>query len=165
MRANETSRENKKILVLGLGNIFCGDDGIGSIIAENLGKDIDEQKIDIIDGGTIGLGLMYLFEDYTDLIIIDAVDMKASPGEVLVFSLDDLSMFDNEQKISFHQSGLYELLRFAKALGKLPPRIMIFGIQIGETSFENGLSEQLQSELVKIEEKIKEEIYRYLKNA
>ncbi len=159
------TKENKKVLVLGLGNIFCGDDGIGSIIAESLSQNLHEQNVDIIDGGTIGIGLLYLFEDYTDLIIIDAVDTDTEPGDVLFFCLEELTAFGLEQKMSVHQSGLLELLHFAKALGKLPPRIRIFGIQIGQISFENGLSEQLKFKLGEIEKKVKEEIYRYIKDA
>lgn len=159
-------RDDKKVLVLGLGNVFCGDDGIGSLVAESLSKKVQEKNVDIVDGGTIGLGLLYLFEEYTDLILIDAIDTgTARPGEVFFFCLDELTALGSDQKLSAHQSGLLELLHLTKVLGKLPPKIKIIGIQVGEICFENRLSEGLQCKFGEIERKVKEEICRYINNA
>lgn len=153
----------KKVLVLGVGNFLCGDDGIGPILAERMIPLFeDDPDLELLNGGAIGLGLIYLFETYTNIIFIDAVDLKARPGTVFKFTLDDLGKALDEDKLSSHQSDPYELMLYAKTIGYSPENVVILGIQIDQLEPKIGLSEALLSQLDKIEELICAEIRGFL---
>jgi hydrogenase maturation protease len=149
-----------ELLVLGIGNIMCGDDGVGSVVAEQLAKTFRRPGVDILDGGSVGLGLLYLMEEYPALLVIDAVDAGAEPGELFSFRPEDLAQ-GNKQEISFHQSGLSVLLSRARLLEILPPQVKIIGIQVSRIVPEAGLSAELEAKLDTILEKIRREIEHY----
>lgn len=152
----------QRLLVLGLGNYLCGDDSIGFRLADTLAGSYDHPRVDIINGGTIGLGLLYLFEDYSDLIILDGIDVGAVPGAIYRFRMADLDKISREQLVSSHQEGAANLLRYARLLGRLPQRVTIVGIQIKTITREVGLSNELDVELDNILASIEKEIDRYV---
>jgi len=155
-----------KVLILGIGNIFCKDDGIGSVLARNLVSTFHgKEEIDVVDGGTSGLGLLYLFEDYSCVIVIDAVDMQKEAGELFFFSPDDLEQAHPAGIISSHQPGILELLRLGKAIDKIPENVLILGVQVKELASEYGLSPELESKIPLLEKKIKDAIFSHLNNA
>ena len=63
---------NKKILILGLGNVLMGDEGIGVRAIEYLKDKSIPANVELLDGGTGGFHLLSLFEDYPMMIMIDA---------------------------------------------------------------------------------------------
>ena len=115
-----------------------------------------------INGGTIGLGLIYLFENCENLLFLDAVDMGAEPGTVFHFSLEELETARADKKLSTHQSDPCELMIYAKTLGILPKNVAVLGIQVDTICPGIGLSETLQHKLERIEKNIREEISGYL---
>ncbi|MEW5919603.1 MAG: hydrogenase maturation protease [Bacillota bacterium] len=150
-------------MILGIGNIFCKDDGIGSVMARKLVSTFHGKgEIDVIDGGTTGLGLLYLFAEYSRIIVIDAVDMQGEPGEVFIFSPDDLEHAHPHGIVSTHQPGVLQLLNLGKAIGVLPEEILILGVQVKELGAEYGLSAELQEKLPVIENKLSEAIVSHL---
>ena len=67
----------KKKCIVGLGNPLYHDDGIGIYLLEQLQKHPTQtlNEYDFIDGGTGGLTLLHIFDDYQIIYIIDAVNM------------------------------------------------------------------------------------------
>lgn len=165
-RKNKLTEETikKNLLVLGVGNFLCGDDGVGPVLAERLMPLFEEEsQIDVMNGGTIGLGLLYLLDNYSNIIFLDAVDVGAKPGEVFKYSLEDLDSIHAENKISSHQSDPCGLLRYARAIGISPGNVIILGIQVEHICTEIGLSEVLMSRLSIIEARVREEIENVVK--
>lgn len=151
--------DKKDLLVLGIGNFLCGDDGIGPILAESLMPCYrDDHKVDVLNGGTIGLGLLYLLENYSNIIFLDAVDVEAEPGTVFKYSPEELECLHLEKQISSHQSDPCGLLSYAKATGLSPGNVIILGIQIDQINNAIGLSDALNSKLPLIEARVKKEI-------
>lgn len=161
MGCQSLGNHNRNLLVLGIGNFMCGDDGIGSIIANDLITELSCPNVDVIDGGTIGLGLLYLMAEYSDIIIIDSVDCGVEPGEIIKFRIEDLDSLSPGAKISFHQSGVFDLLHNSSLIGSLPDRVAIMGIQIKATAFSAGLSPELKDRFPELKKQIKEEISSY----
>ncbi len=159
-KINMSEQDNKKdLLVLGIGNFLCGDDGIGPILAERLMSCYREDRhVDVINGGTIGLGLLYLLDSYSAIIFLDAVDVGAEPGTVFEFSPEDLENIHSEKQISSHQSDPCGLLSYARVMGFSPGKVIILGIQIERINNAIGLSDVLTSKLPLIETRVKKEI-------
>jgi len=62
-----------RTLVLGIGNPFLGDDGIGFDIAQELARVIKDENVDVKDASLPGLNLLELIVGYDKAIIIDAI--------------------------------------------------------------------------------------------
>lgn len=59
-----------RVLIAGVGNIFMGDDGCGSVMAEVLRDCVD--GADVVDIGTGGLPLTDYLENFDVIIVVDA---------------------------------------------------------------------------------------------
>jgi hydrogenase maturation protease len=63
---------NRKTLVLGLGNVIMGDEGIGVHVVRALGQQALPQNIECLDGGTGGFILLEPLQQAERIFLIDA---------------------------------------------------------------------------------------------
>ena len=119
---------NKKITILGIGNILLSDEGVGIRIIERL-QDLYEfpENVSIIDGGVLGFGLLGIICEADILIAIDAIKNNQAPGTVYIINHDEI-FTRMRAKNSIHQIDFLETLSACKLLDKLPI-IKIFGIE------------------------------------
>ena len=73
---------NKKTLVLGLGNVIMGDEGIGVHVVRALEKRHLPPNVECLDGGTGGFVLLEPLQSAGHIILIDATDDGNPPGTV-----------------------------------------------------------------------------------
>ena len=71
-----------KTLVLGLGNVIMGDEGIGVHVVRALGQHSLPQNIECLDGGTGGFILLEPLENADRIILIDATADENPIGTV-----------------------------------------------------------------------------------
>ena len=76
------STDTKKTLVLGLGNIIMGDEGVGVHVVRALEKHHLPANVDTLDGGTGGFILLEPLQNAGHIILIDATDDGNPPGTV-----------------------------------------------------------------------------------
>ncbi len=69
-------KQNDKTLILGLGNILLQDEGIGVHTLRELEKMEWPEHVELLDGGTGGFVLLSLFQEYKNLVIIDATPFR-----------------------------------------------------------------------------------------
>ena len=121
----------KTTLVLGLGNILLGDEGVGARVAERLQALYQAPEgTRILEGGTLALDLLPDVEDTDRLVVIDAVDMGAVPGTVVRIVDEDVPAFLS-LKVSPHQMGLADILSAARLRGRVPEKLVLWGVQPG----------------------------------
>jgi hydrogenase maturation protease len=72
----------KKTLVLGLGNVIMGDEGIGVHVVRALEKQTLPANVECLDGGTGGFVLLGPLQEAGHIILIDATDDGNLPGTV-----------------------------------------------------------------------------------
>ena len=150
---------SKSILILGVGNLLLGDEGIGIHVAQRLQKMALPHDVEVIDGGTGGFELIEQCHGRKKIIIVDAILADAEPGSVLRFTPEDVEL-QWHPSYSSHQSGLRELLHFCKQLVPLP-EIVVYGIAPKETqSLSTRLSEAVTSSLAKLIAEVLEEVKR-----
>ena len=118
------------ILLVGVGNVLLGDEGVGVHVARRLEARLAELPagIRIVDGGTLGLDLLPLLADAQSAVIVDAVDIGAQPGTVAVLRGDEI-VEALGGSLSAHQVGVGDLLAVARLTGSLPQRVALVGIQ------------------------------------
>ncbi|MGD9048163.1 MAG: HyaD/HybD family hydrogenase maturation endopeptidase [Anaerolineae bacterium] len=119
----------KKTLILGLGNILLGDEGVGVRVVERL-LDLYHfpEGTQVLDGGTLALDLLPYVEDADRMVVIDAVDMRAEPGTVVRITDEEVPTFLSV-KVSPHQMGLADILSAARLRGLSPGELVLWGVQ------------------------------------
>ncbi len=116
------------LLVLGIGNILLRDEGVGVRVIESIAKHCTLPKeVELLDGGTSGMDLLYTISGRDHLIVCDAIQADAPPGAVIRITGDDVPAFF-QTKLSPHQVGLSDVLATLKLLDELPPVVSIVGI-------------------------------------
>ena len=70
-----------KTVILGIGNILLGDEGIGIHVIKRIEKITLADNVKVIDGATAGFGLLPIFKTYQNrkFIIVDALK-ETSPS-------------------------------------------------------------------------------------
>jgi hydrogenase maturation protease len=107
-----------KTLILGLGNILLQDEGIGVHTLRELEKLEWPDHVDLLDGGTGGFVLLSLFQDYKNIVIIDATLSNEPEGTIKV--LKPKFAKDFPKSLSTHELGLKDMIESAILLGKVP---------------------------------------------
>jgi hydrogenase maturation protease len=69
------------LLVLGLGNLLCGDDGLGAVAVHLLQRRYRvPDGVSVLDGGTLGLSLLPYLEEAHEAILVDAIRGEGPAG-------------------------------------------------------------------------------------
>jgi len=116
------------VLVLGLGNVVCTDDGAGIAAIHKLIREYDlPEGVLAVDGGTLGLSLLPLVDSADQVILVDAVSAEGPPGTLVRIEGDDVAPAVYE-RLSPHQIGVADLLAGASLLDRYPDRVVILGV-------------------------------------
>ena len=127
-----------KTIVLGVGNLILGDDGVGVHVANELKKQIKDPNITVDEAITGGMNLLDLILGYDKAVIIDAVKSEEyKEGTVKRIPISD---FNTMHSCNPHDVSLSEAIKMAKKLGetKIPSEIVVIGIILREIPCEFG---------------------------
>jgi hydrogenase maturation protease len=165
----------KPTLVLGLGNPLQQDDGVGIRVIEELERRELPSHVEVMDGGTPGVGLINLLEGRTRVVIVDAAEMGRQPGEIVRFSFGCAQDRHAEDKMlkchseprpkrrrggsaeslfSLHHSGVADALALAGALNVPLPEIVVYGVQPGQLGWGEELSNEVATAIPSLVEAI-----------
>ena len=147
----------KKILILGLGNILLGDEGVGVRIAEHLASHSLPDEVEVIDGGTAGYELISFLEGREKVIMVDAIKTEDKPGSVYKV---DLSILEDEctTHLSLHQIGLKNVVKMA-SLMEINPEVILVGIVPKDyQSYKIGLTKEVEKAIPRVIDTILKEI-------
>lgn len=134
------------VLVLGIGNLVMGDDGVGVLVAQRLQQRYRfADNVEIMDGGTLGLDLLPKLENITNLIMIDAVETGQKAGTCVRLCGQELPIA-LETKVSPHQMGLKDLLAVSELMGHSPNEMVLIGVQPGSIEMEIGLTSEVEAQ-------------------
>lgn len=143
-----------KILILGIGNILFGDEGVGphlaNLIDEKYSFESEEHSVDIIDGGTLANRLIPIITGYDNVLIIDCVNVADGDiGDVYNFNFNDVPDFITWEG-SAHEVEMLQTLQMIEMLGDLPPTKIVGVIPyvIGENSTFSMTPQVLKASLV-----------------
>ncbi|KKM09576.1 hypothetical protein SY88_18495 [Clostridiales bacterium PH28_bin88] len=140
-----------RVLVLGVGNILFGDDGVGPRVIQRLAQQVQRNGVEFVDGSTGGLELLAFLEDCTHLVVVDAIDAGAEPGTI--FRLGPEELGGKSARLSFHQVGLVELLAARRLLGASPETVVL-AVQVERLEWSTELSAPVAARLPALEEAV-----------
>ncbi len=116
------------ILVLGLGNLLLGDEAVGIHALRRLMSEHQyPPEIAMVDGGTLGLDLLPLFQQYQRILMIDAIALEQPPGTVQLYRDQDIHEVLTS-KLSLHHLNITDVLALAALLGQSPSEIVLIGV-------------------------------------
>lgn len=127
-------------LVVGIGNRFRRDDGVGPWVVDALGEAGHATRVHAGDG----TGLLDLFAARDDIILIDATRSGAAPGDLIRLDAHDGPLRADLFHYSTHRFGLAEAVETARALDLLPARLRIYGIEGRDFGAGIGLSDPVE---------------------
>lgn len=120
--------ENKKILILGIGNTLLGDEGFGVHAVEFLRENYEwPSNIDLLDGGTRGLLLMADLMEHDLVIILDIILAGKCGGTMYLIEEGDLNN-SLTRKESAHQTSINDVLTSCELAG-FRPEVLVFGLE------------------------------------
>jgi hydrogenase maturation protease len=139
-----------RTLVAGIGNIFLGDDGFGSVVARHLAQTPLPPDVEVADIGIRGVHLAYqLLDGYDTLVLVDAMPRGEEAGTVTVLetSLADHAAGNGGPPVDPHGMGPDAVLRLlaglAEPLGAAVRRILVVGCEPATVADGIGLSDQV----------------------
>jgi hydrogenase maturation protease len=146
--------------VLGLGSPLRADDGVGGAVIRAL-REVGayDSRVDLVDGGTPGLEIALMLQDYDRVIIVDAADMGLEPGAWRRFTPDEIALSTGTaMQGTLHDAGLLDALALAEALNLLPAELVIYGVQPDSLAWEPGLTPPVSGVVSAVCEAIMEEL-------
>jgi hydrogenase maturation protease len=122
------SNPSEHVHVVGMGNLLYRDEGIGVYAARYLQDAYRfSPEIDVVDGATLGFGLMELFEGGAKIIVLDALMTNAPAGTVYRLPREQLLDLGPSMQPTAHEVEPLELLKLAEVLGE-PPDMVLMGV-------------------------------------
>jgi hydrogenase maturation protease len=137
------ARMTSNVIVIGVGNSFRGDDAVGLMVARLL-KEQSPAHIRVVEQSRQAFALLELWDKTDTVIIIDAVVSGAEPGTVHRFDVQAGPIPTAWFHGSTHAFGVAEAIELARALGQLPPRVLVFGIEARRWEAGVRLSPELE---------------------
>jgi hydrogenase maturation protease len=136
--------EDSAVSIIGLGNVFLGDDGFGPLAVETFrcqyhcGSDVE-----VLDLGTPGLDLAPYLQGRRLVIILDAVHSNLQPGTVSVFCEDDFISSRACLRITGHDPGLWDTLTHLRLADCGPSELIVIGAAPEWCTFGDGPSQDM----------------------
>ena len=146
-----------KTLVLGIGNLLLKDEGIGVRVVQEMKDMALPPDVEVMDGGTLGLDLLYYIEGRTKVVVIDAVTVGDPPGTIYRFTDKDL-LEKKEALRTAHGIDFPEVIKASKFLGKKPDEVIFIGIEPADISEGIELSPVIEKRIPHIIELVMREI-------
>ena len=135
------------LLVLGLGNLLCADDGLGVAAVHRLLERYEPPPgALVLDGGTLGLSLLPQVEDAERVILVDAIRGEAPPGSLVRLEGDEVAPAV-AARLSVHQIGVADLLDGARWVDRYPPVLVLLGLVPGSLDLSVERSAPVESGL------------------
>lgn len=140
-------------LVIGLGNDFRRDDGAGRVAARRV-RELAGDAVRVIEESGEGATLMDTWREAEFVILIDAVHSGAEPGTVHRLDAHAQPIPSNFFHYSTHAFSVAEAVELARALGQLPPRLLVFGIEGNDFTSGEGLSPEVAAAVEQVAQTI-----------
>lgn len=151
------------VLLVGIGNEWRGDDGVGPWIVDRL-RDLALPGVRTLRAAADGLALLDAWRDAGRVYVFDALRDAAEVGEVL--RVDALrESLPTASNYSSHAFGLAEAIELGRTLGQLPAGLIVIGIEGRCFDLGRGLSADIEIAAQKVVDDLVRELQTLIPNA
>jgi hydrogenase maturation protease len=131
-------------VVIGVGNEFRHDDGAGLAVAARLGGRVPT-GVAVVSCEQESSRLLEAFDGVEGAVVVDAIASGAAPGTLHRFDVGERPLPVRVFRSSTHAFGVGETIELARALGSLPQRLLVYGIEGSDFGAGRGLSTPVQA--------------------
>ena len=157
-------KSRRGLLVLGIGNLLMGDEGVGVHAARVLERDLASTvapgggPVTIVDGGTGGFHLLSYLTDYDPVVLIDAT-MDGQPAGT-VSLIEPRYASDFPRALTAHDIGLRDLIEAAVLSGPLP-KIWLITVSIAELqSMQTTMTPEVEAAIPEVVARVRQLVNR-----
>jgi hydrogenase maturation protease len=137
-----------RVAIIGVGNPWRRDDGVGLAVAEAVGRRLGP-AVDVVESDGEPTQLMDAWSGLDLAVVVDAVCSGGAPGRIHVWA-DDPELAISSPPTGSHALGLADAIALGRALGRLPTRMIVVGVEAHETAPGHGLSSAVADAVEKV---------------
>jgi hydrogenase maturation protease len=152
-------RIRERWLVVGVGNTYRRDDGVGPYIARLLAER-PTPGFAVTEQSGEATALMEAWGDVDGVVIVDAVQGGAPPGTIHRLDAHQAPLATESFRGSSHCLGVIQAIEISRALGRLPVRMTIYGIEGKSFGWGVGLSQHVEHAAHELAEMIVHDLKR-----
>ena len=148
-----------RVVVVGVGNPFRGDDGAGPEVARLLAERLPAD-VEVVEHDGDPAGLLDCWADARVAYVVDAVVSDDPPGTVhrVEISRDGGTVPGATRRDSSHALGLGDAVQLARVLDRLPERLVLVGITGASFTTGTPLSEEVHRAAATVVDALAQEI-------
>lgn len=137
---------NKKRALIGSGNAFFKDEGIGLYAVKYIKEKYSfKPEVDFVDGGTLGFLLMPLLQEFDEVMIVNtASDDEKNAGEITIKTCDEFLDGDLIKKTA-NEVEIAEMLQICSLTENMANTTVISIVPEDIISVNVGLSDSLKT--------------------
>lgn len=156
------SDKPKGLAIITIGNSLRTDDGIAAALCDALPHH-SLRGVCRFDLGVNTSGIGHCLTGHKAAIIIDATCNGVDTGTVTLLDLNAaISKRTSLEIKSCHGLSLFDELRLAKQTIELPERMVFFGVEVSDTHWSDGLSQDLQGEIPTLTKGLSKLVHRIM---
>lgn len=138
------------VLILGIGNLLMGDEGIGVHVVRQLEQTRLPDGVELLDGGTGALSLLEPLQQASRVVLVDATVDDRPPGTVR--RLRPRFSAEYPRTLAAHDIGLKDLLDVFHLTGQRPD-VTLFAVSIAPLQ---GLTTELSEPISRVVPRVAE---------
>ena len=141
------------VRVIGIGNEFRQDDGVGLAVARRL-RSCAVGGVDVIEHNGDGTSLLHTWEGARVVVLVDAVRSGSAPGTIHCVDVRAAGLPEGALWSSSHTLGVADAVKLAAQLNCLPHALLIYGIEGRQFDFGTGLSPAVEGAAATVVERL-----------
>lgn len=146
-----------KIVIIGVGNPYRGDDEAGLVVVQRLRPRL--RGVEVLESDGEPTRLLDAWDGAFLAIVVDAVHSHNAPaGHVHRFDIGPEGLEFPESLPSTHGMGPGDAIGLGRALGRLPDRLIVYGIEAYEFDEGASLTPPVAAAIEEVVERIEREV-------
>ena len=141
------------VRIIGVGNLFRGDDAAGVLAARRLQALVGD-RAEVIEAELAGLDVLDLMAAASTVILIDAARSGRPAGTIHRLDASAGPISADLFPHSTHVLNAVDAIEMGRTLGLLPPRVIVYGLEVGDTTAGNALSPVVAGALDQVVERV-----------
>jgi hydrogenase maturation protease len=146
-----------RLRIVGFGNRWRSDDAVGLEVASRLRGGLPD-GVEVIAREGEPTGLIDTWEPTDEVWLVDAVSSGAAPGTVHRIDASERELPAAIFRASTHHLGIPEAVELARALGRLPRRVIVYGVEGADFDAGRGITPEVDAAADQVVEAVREEV-------
>lgn len=147
----------KRIIVIGIGNQFRGDDAFGFEVIRRIREQLPG-SVDVLLTEGDGTHLMQAWNGYDAAFVVDCITSGSPAGRCFRLDAATQKMPAQFFRSSSHLFGVAEAIEMARTLRQLPPKMVVYGAEGTQLELGKPMSDDMVAAVATISAQLLDEI-------